>query len=301
MHAIADALLRRRNNSSLTPYEIAGWFALITTGAAVSAFGVAAFLVPANVAGPGLLGVATILNYLMDLPVGAVTLVANIPILVLGYRYLDGTKTVLGTVYYIGVFSIIVDLMIPVFGAGLTDNLVIAALFGGALNGLGGGLVYRASGTMGGTSTIARILQIKLGTPLSITSLATDVVIMIAAGMVFGWEPALAALIGLFVTGATSDYALEGPNVVCTAVIVTQYPDRLSAAIKGALDRDAIAWHSEDSQHHASREVLFVTIARPEARQLKGVVAAMDADSFVVISQGSNAWGDGFRPLVGYR
>jgi uncharacterized membrane-anchored protein YitT (DUF2179 family) len=150
--------------------EIASWLLLLTTGVMISAFGVAAFLVPSDVAGPGVLGIATMMNHLWQTPVGLITLLANIPIQILGYRYLGGAKAVLGTVYYIFVFSIVIDLLIPMFETGLTDNIVMAAIFGGVLNGLGGGLVYRAGGTMGGTSTLARILQLKMGTPLATTS-----------------------------------------------------------------------------------------------------------------------------------
>jgi uncharacterized membrane-anchored protein YitT (DUF2179 family) len=277
--------------------EIASWLLLLSTGVVISAVGVAAFLVPADVAGPGVLGIATMMNHLWSTPVGLFTLIANIPIQILGYRYLGGARAVLGTVYYIVLFSIVVDLLIPVFEDGLTDNILMAAIFGGVLNGLGGGLVYRADGTMGGTSTLARILQIRLGAPLSTTSLYTDTLITIGAGVVFGWEAALAAIITLFLTGATSDYVLEGPSVVYTAMIVTDQPDALGQAIEQNLQRGTTKWHSEEGVHHHRHGVLFVTVARPEARQLKEVVSATDPDAFVVVSQGQAAFGHGFKSM----
>jgi uncharacterized membrane-anchored protein YitT (DUF2179 family) len=277
--------------------EIASWLFLLTTGVIISAVGVAAFLVPSDVAGPGVLGIATILNRLWETPVGLVTLLANIPIQILGYRYLGGAKAVLGTVYYIVAFSIAIDLLIPMFEGGLTDNLLMAAIFGGVLNGLGGGLVYRVDGTMGGTSTLARILQLKLGAPLATTSLYTDTLITIGAGMVFGWEAALAAIITLYLTGAVSDYVLEGPSVVRTAMIVTDHPDMLERAIGQTLRRGATKWYSENSVHHQAHGVLFVTVSRPEARRLTEIVSVADPDAFVVISQGQAAFGDGFKPM----
>lgn len=276
---------------------IASWLFLLTTGVIISAIGVAAFLVPANVAGPGVLGIATIMNFLLETPVGLVTLLANIPIQILGYRYLGGAKAVLGTVYYIVAFSIAVDLLIPIFEGGMTDNILMAAIFGGALNGLGGGLVYRADGTMGGTSTLARILQFKLGAPLATTSLYTDTLITIGAGIVFGWEAALAAIITLFLTGVASDYVLEGPSVVRTAMIITDKPTTIEQAIGQTLCRGTTKWYSENGIHHQAHGVLFVTVSRPEARQLTEVVTATDPEAFVVISQGQAAFGRGFKPI----
>jgi uncharacterized membrane-anchored protein YitT (DUF2179 family) len=277
--------------------EIGSWLLLLTTGVIISAVGVAAFLVPANVAGPGVLGIATILNHLWETPIGLITLMANIPIQILGYRYLGGAKAVLGSVYYIAAFSVVVDLLIPMFEGGVTDNILMAAIFGGVLNGLGGGLVYRADGTMGGTSTLARILQLKLGAPLATTSLYTDTFITIGAGLVFGWEAALAAIITLFLTGAASDYVLEGPGVVRTAMIVTDSPDILEQAIGQILRRGSTKWYSATGINHQAHGVLFVTISRPEARRLTEIVSVADPDAFVVISQGQAAFGDGFKPM----
>ena len=277
--------------------EIASWLFLLTAGVVISAIGVAAFLVPADIAGPGVLGIATIMNHLWATPVGLFTLIANIPIQVLGYRYLGGAKAVLGTVYYVVAFSIVVDLLIPMFEEGLADNILIAAIFGGVLNGLGGGLVYRADGTMGGTSTLARILQVKLGAPLSTTGLYTDTLVMIGAGLVFGWEAALAALISLFLGGVASDYILEGPSVIYTATIVTDHPDELERAIEQNLHRGATKWHSEAGINHHAHGVLFVTVARPEARQLTEVASQVDPEAFVVLSQGQAAFGHGFKPF----
>lgn len=298
MSAVTNLHLRRKQpaNLQVDAGQLMSTLLLLTTGVLVSAFGVAAFLVPAGVAGPGVLGIATILNHLWSTPVGLVTLLANIPIQILGY-HLGGAKAVLGTVYYILAFSVVVDLLIPVFAVGLTDNIVLAAIFGGVLNGLGGGLVYRAGGTMGGTSTLARILQLRLAAPLATTSLYTDTLITIGAGIVFGWEAALAAILTLFLTGAASDYVLEGPSVVRTAMIVTHKPDLLERAIEQHLRRSITKWHSENGLKQEARDVLFVTVARPEARQLTEIVAMVDPDAFVVISQGQAAFGEGFKAM----
>jgi uncharacterized membrane-anchored protein YitT (DUF2179 family) len=272
---------------------------MLTTGVVISATGVAAFLVPAGVAGPGVLGIATIMNYLWSTPVGLFTLIANIPIQLLGYRYLGGAKVVLGTVYYIVAFSIVVDLFIPIFEEGLTENLLIAAIFGGVFNGLGGGLVYKAGGTMGGTSTLARILQVRLGAPLSTTSLYTDTLVTVGAGLVLGWEAALASLIAVFLTGVASDYVLEGPGVICTALIVTDHTDKMEQAIEHSLQRGATKWHSEDGTTHHAHGVLLVIVSRPEAHQLREIVSRTDPEAFVVISQGQTAFGRGFKAMQG--
>jgi uncharacterized membrane-anchored protein YitT (DUF2179 family) len=181
----------------------------------------------------------------------------------------------------------------------VSDNILLMALFGGVLGGIGGGLVYRAEGTMGGTSTLARILQLRWGTPLSTTGIYTDGLVMLAAGAVFGWEAALSAMVALFIGGIASDYMLEGPSVVRTATIVTDNPVRVAQAITHTLKRGVTEWRGEGANTHLAHTVLFVTVARPEARRLSEVVTAADPNAFIVIGQGHAVYGGGFNTIKG--
>jgi uncharacterized membrane-anchored protein YitT (DUF2179 family) len=115
--------------------------------------------------------------------------------------------------------------------------------------------------------------------------------------VVFGWEAALAAIITLFLSGVASDYVLEGPSVVRTATIVTDQPEQLAHIIQQTLNRGTTKWSGEDGIKHHAHGVLFVTIARPEVRQLTEIVSATDPEAFITIGHGQVAFGRGFKSM----
>lgn len=271
-------------------------YVLLSLGALIGALQVIVFMVPADVAPGGLSGVAVILNALFGLPIGIMVLILNIPIQVIGYRMLGGWRVVFRTVFVLLVYSVLVDVLTPALaGRTLSDDRLLNALFGGVVGGIATGLVFRGGGTFGGTSTLARIIQDRFGLPMSSTFLYTDTIVIAASGFVFGLEGALYALVALFVGGMATDFALEGPSVVRTATIVTDYPSEVADALFDSLERGVTAWEGRGMYTEQPHSILFVTVARPEVDSLRRVVAKVDPAAFVVIGHGQAAYGKGFR------
>lgn len=270
---------------------------LLTVGAVVSAIGVIVFMAPFQIAPGGVSGVAVILNHLDPrLPIGLMVLIGNIPIQILGFRTLGGWRVVLRTVFYVLVYSLVVDgLTRYLSGVDVGQNVLLNAMFGGVLQGIGGGLVYRAGGTQGGTSTLGRILQVKFGMPLSSSTLYTDTGVVALAGLVFGWEGALYAIVALFIGGATSDYVLEGPSVIRTATIITDKPEAVSTVVLDEMGRGVTAWQGKGMFTEQSHTVLFVTVSRAQVNELRQLVQTVDPNAFMVIGQGHVAYGQGFK------
>ena len=211
-----------RRTVTMTRSQIVTSYLLLIVAAVIDATSVNIFFAPFQIAPGGVTGVAVILNHLdARLPIGLLILIGNIPIQVLGYRMLGGWRIVVRTVFYIFLYSFLVEFLKPyTLNVEVGTNVLLNAIFGGILGGIAGGLVLRAGGTQGGSSTLGRILQQQFGMPLSTTSLYTDTAVILLAGLVFGWEGALYAIVALFVGGATADYVLEGPSVVRTATII---------------------------------------------------------------------------------
>ncbi len=178
----------------------------------------------------------------------------------------------------------------------VSDDRLLNALFGGAVGGIASGLVYRAGATYGGTSTLARIIQNRTGTPMSSTLLYTESALIALAGVVFGWEGALYAVIAMVVYGLATDYVLEGPSVIRTAMIVTEYPREVSDA------RDP---RSEPHRDRPGKRAACIPgrnaaccTSRCRAPKRTGcakLVFAIDPHAFLVIGQGHAAYGEGFR------
>lgn len=271
---------------------------LLTLGALISAVSVIVFLQPFDVAPGGISGIAVILNHLINSPVGLVVLIGNIPIQLYAYRVLGGWRSIASTVYAVVVYSLLIDLMTPYFpSSGISGDILLNALFGGIVGGIGGALVFRGGGTLGGTNTIGRILQDRNGIPLSSSILYTDGLVILLAGLVFGWEGALYAMVALYVGGATTDYVLEGPSVIRTCVIITDHPRIVADTILQDLKRGVTAWEGRGMYTEDTHTVLYITVARSQVNHLRRLITSVDPEAFMVIGQGHVAYGRGFREM----
>jgi uncharacterized membrane-anchored protein YitT (DUF2179 family) len=268
---------------------------VLITGTVIGALSVAIFMQPFNIAPTGVSGVSVFLNYLFGTPVGLMVAILNIPIVILGYRYLGGWKVVIFTVITIALYAFLLDFLVPyVPEGGISENVLLNAIFAGVTGGIGTALVQRVGGTFGGTATLAVIVQRQLGTPLSTTYLYTDIGTVIIAGFLFGWESALYALIAVFISGIAIDYVLEGPSVIRIATIITDKPKELSQAII-KMGRGVTAWEARGMFTGDAHTILYVTVSRAQVNDLLYAVLQVDQSAFVVIEQGHTAYGQGFR------
>ncbi|MBA3872665.1 MAG: YitT family protein [Anaerolineae bacterium] len=283
----------------LTPSQIVTSYVMLVIAAVIDAASVNIFFAPFKIAPGGVTGVAVILNHLdARLPLGLIILLGNIPIQILGYRMLGGWRIVVRTVFYILLYSVLVEFLKPyTVNVEVGTNVLLNAIFGGILGGVAGGLVLRAGGTQGGTSTLGRILQQRFGMPLSATSLYTDTAVIVLAGLVFGWEGALYAIVALFVGGATADYVLEGPSVIRIATIITDKPDAISELVMEAMGRGVTSWQGKGMFTDQNHTVLFITVSRAQVNSLQRLVHLADPNAFMVIGHGHVAYGEGFRQI----
>ena len=278
-------------------------YLLIAVGIVIGALSLTVFLQPLDIAPAGVAGASTLLNEVFGTPIGLMIFLLNVPIQLLGYVMLpNGARVIMRSVVIILIFSVVIDNLGPLVPAGgISDERMLNALFGGITGGAGVGLVYRAGATFGGTSTLALILQRRFGFPMSTTFLCTDTLIIVAAGLVYGWEGALYAAVALFTAGLATDYVLEGPSVIRTAMIITDKPNEISQRILANLQRGATSWTIKGEYTGIERTMLYVTVARSQVRDLKEEVSQVDPNAFVVIGMGHAAYGAGFRRVKGIR
>lgn len=276
----------------------AGDFTQIAAGALLQAIGLRLFLVPSHLVSGGVSGISQVLNYYTGWPIGLMVFLGNIPLFLMGWRHLGGVRFALRTAAAVVAYSIfaeVVRFVIP--PQGLTHDLLLNALYGGLVSGVGYGLVYRGRGTSGGSDILARILGHWRGVPLSQSYMMVDTVVILAAGFVFGWENALYALVLLYVSGLAAEVVTEGTYVVRTAMIVTSRPHEISEQIVTVLERGVTLLPGVGGYTGAERIVLYCVISRSEAPQLKTLVHEIDPHAFMVIGQAHEALGEGFRSL----
>ncbi len=287
----------RRSRSLLnTLYD----YLLLLLGALIQAIGLRLFLVPADLVNGGITGLAQIINHYTGWPIGVMFFLGNVPLFILGWRLLGGRRFALRTAFAVATYSLFTDLLIvlPFFPQhGLTDDLVLNSLYGAVVCGIGYGLVYRGRGTSGGSDILARILNYWKAVPITQSYLATDGLVVLTAGFVFGWKRALYALIAIYVSGLAAETALEGVGTVRTALIITTRSEQVVQRILHEMERGVTILPGTGGYTGESRPVLYCVITRSEVTQLKAIVQETDPQAFMVIGQAHEALGEGFKPF----
>ncbi|MCX6017948.1 MAG: YitT family protein [Chloroflexi bacterium] len=270
---------------------------LIMLGCVLQALAVVIFLNPADLASGGITGLAIILNRVLPapIPIGIVTLMLNLPLFAIGLKYLGGWKFLARTIFTTVLYSILVAAFEELKLAPVTNDIILNTLVGSVLGGFGMGMVFLARATTGGTDILALLLVRWRSIPLSQSYIFTDALVIALAGLVFGWEKALYALIALYVTGVAAEAVSEGAHVSRIAFIITNSPDTVSAAIIDQMGRGLTRWTGRGGFTSQERPVLFVVISRAETATLKAIVSHADPQAFVVIGQAQEVYGEGFR------
>jgi uncharacterized membrane-anchored protein YitT (DUF2179 family) len=288
------------NNTLKKYYPSLRDYTLVGLGSLIQAIGLMIFFVPANLASGGVSGIAQLINFNTDWPIGLMVFIGNIPLFALGWRFLGGRSFMLRTAFSIVVFSFFADalLWLPFFPTGgLTDDLVLNSLYGAVVSGVGYALVYRGRGTSGGTDILARILNHYRSIPMTQSYLLTDAVVILGAGLVFGWKEALYALIALYVSGLVVDTVMEGGSTVRTAMIVTAEPQAVTDQIMTDLGRGVTVLPGTGAYTGVSRPILYCVVTRSEVQMLKDIVQKCDPRAFMVVGAAHEALGEGFAPF----
>jgi uncharacterized membrane-anchored protein YitT (DUF2179 family) len=288
------------NNTLKKYYPSLRDYTLVGLGSLIQAIGLMIFFVPANLASGGVSGIAQLINFNTDWPIGLMVFIGNIPLFALGWRFLGGRSFMLRTAFSIVVFSFFADalLWLPFFPTGgLTDDLVLNSLYGAVVSGVGYALVYRGRGTSGGTDILARILNHYRSIPMTQSYLLTDAVVILGAGLVFGWKEALYALIALYVSGLVVDTVMEGGSTVRTAMIVTAEPQAVTDQIMTDLGRGVTVLPGTGAYTGVSRPILYCVVTRSEVQMLKDIVQERDPQAFMVVGAAHEALGEGFAPF----
>lgn len=283
-------------------------FLLIGISSIIQAFSLRVFFVPANLASGGVSGISQLVNHFTGWPIGLLVFVGNIPLFLLGWRFLGGRRFAFRTAFAIITYALFTDLLLktPLFaenGAGthliadLQGDIFLNSLYGAIVSGVGYGLVYRARGTSGGSDILARILNNWRGISMTQSYLIVDTVVILGAGFVFGWKQALYAMIALYVSGLVAETTLEGGGTVRTAMIVTKEPDAIANRVIEELQRGVTILEGSGAYTGEARPVLYCVISRAEVATLKALVHETDPSAFMVIGVAHEALGEGFRPL----
>lgn len=273
-------------------------YLLILLGSILQATALRGFLIPAKLASGGVSGLSQIINNFTGWPIGVMVLLGNIPLLILGWRFLGGPRFAARTAFAVISFSILIDIPLSFLSSeGITGDIVLNSLYGGVISGIGFGLVYRGRGTSGGSDILARILSSWRGIPVTQSYLITDAVIIFLAGITFSWENALYALVMLYVSGIAAESISQGSNILRTGMIITANPDPIKEEIFNRLRRGVTIIDAKGGYSGEEKTILLCVVTRAEIPHLKALTRDLDPRAFLIIGHAQEVRGEGFMPI----
>lgn len=272
--------------------EMADW-GKILMGLFASAMAYRLFLIPNEVAPGGFTGIGQILNTLLGWNVGTVTLVLNVPLFALSMRSMGLKFGVRSLVASVGL-SLLIDYL-P-FGA-LTQDKLLASIFGGVLGGAGFGLIMLGQATTGGSDMLGMLIHKRLKVvKVSAAVFMVDGLVIVAAGIVYDVNGAMMALISTYIMAQVLDRVLEGPNMAKAYFIISRKSDEISKAVLREMDRGVTSLAGRGMYTGEDRAVLLCVINRRETLKLRTLVSGIDPSAFMIATDVREALGEGFQP-----
>ena len=278
------------NNTSKLKCDIreVSSYAMLVMGAMIAAFSIEEFLVPCTILDGGIVGISIMINNLSGIPLGLMTLVLNIPFLLIGMRKL-GTKFIVKSAVAMVAFSSFLEIFAPFVD--ITHEYLLAVCFGGVFLGVGVGFVIRAGGCLDGTETVAIFLNKKFNLPVGQTVLFFNVVIYTVAGFLFGFDRAMYSLLTYFITSKVIDFVEEGVEQAKAALIITDEGKMIADEIYKRLGRTVTILEGA-GLISGKKAVLYCVLSRFEIYELKRMIKEVDASAFITISDVSEIIGN---------
>lgn len=274
-------------------YKLIGdnWFTMIL-GTAIMAVAIKMIYDPAGLVTGGVSGVGIIMKELIGIPLWLTNTMLNIPLfvaafMVKGWKFIS--RTVVATLGLSAFLYILPDISL-----GLNDTL-LCALLGGALSGIGTGLVFMARSTTGGTDLLAAVLQHYLR-HLSVAQImqVLDGIVVLAGAWIFGLDFAVCAICAVLVVTKVTDGILEGMHFSKVAFIISEKYDEIAETIMTDLERGVTGIHGTGMYSGNAKNILFCVVSQKELVLVKDIVSKIDPSSFVIVTDAREVLGEGF-------
>lgn len=271
-------------------------YGLIVLGSAVYAVGFNWCYQPNSIAYGGVTGIAQIINFLIPgAPIGIMVMVMNIPLFLLGWKFIGGGLLV-SSLFAMAVSSAFIDLLNLVYVFPPMDPM-LGAVFGGVLMGVSLGMIFAQGSTTGGTDLLARLLKLRLPwLPMGKLVMAVDLVVIVSTAIVFrSLRSALYGLVALYITSVVIDQVLYGMDTAKVAYIISDRWEEITKAIIQDLDRGVTILHGQGAYSGSSKNVLMCAFRQRQIVRIKQLVKEADPGAFLIVCPAHEVLGDGFR------
>nr|WP_122012222.1 YitT family protein [Maliibacterium massiliense] len=283
------------------PRKVGSFLLINLAGSYLYAMGLHIFTQPYRIAPGGMVGLATIANYLWGLPIGSTAFVLNIPLLILAWRGISHAFALLTALSTL-LFTLCTDLFVvwmPVYPSASPLAPLLAALFGGILMGVGNALVYMSHSTTGGTAIVGALLQ-KRWPQRSMGTLITLVNLVVVIASIFAFrniDAAIFAGICIAVSGVVMDKIVYGLNTNRLLFIISDAGEAIQREILRTLRRGVTALEGEGAYMHRKKKVLLCVVSKAQFYKIRALVQRVDPRAFIVGCEAGSVLGQGFRHI----
>ena len=272
-------------------------YVILTAAAVIYAVAISLFLDPNNIAPGGVTGISILVNRFTKIPTGTVNMMINIPIVLLGF-WRFGWRFICSTMYVLALITIFIN-SLAVYGA-VTDDLLIAAVLGGALIGVALALVFKAGATTGGIDIIVKVVRTKRRhIKTNILFLAFDSMVILASWMVFqDLTVAFYAGIAVITDSIVMDKILYGSDEAKMIFVICDKPEQVKQRLFGELDLTATIIPAKGAYTNAPKQMLMIVTRKQVYPKLEEVVKDEDASAFMIVSSASEIFCEGYKDIT---
>lgn len=267
----------------------------VIIGSFIYSIAINTFTLPNLIVPGGIIGISTVIHYYTEFPVGTMSLILDIPLFIAAFRFI-GTKSTVKILITSVIFFLMPDIT-ALFLPQYTEDILVAAIFGGVLGGLGLGIMILRGISTGGTDLLAQIINTRVKS-ISYGMLLTliDAVVVIIAAIAFkDINSMLYAAITIYITGIVLDRIANGFDSAKLVQVITEDPTELSQQIMTQMDRGVTLLKSKGAYTGTDREMVFIVVKRYELQRLKTLIRRTDPKAFIIIGEVSEVLGEGFK------
>ena len=274
-------------------------FILIVLGAYLISLSINMFLLPHKMTTGGASGIATILYYLSNIPMGITILAINLPLFVIAIVKL-GKKFVIKTIFSTVLLSVFLELFKYDQVMQTTQiDLLMSCIFGGIISGIGLSLTFKAGASSGGSDLLANIIY-KLTKVQSLSKVLMGIEIVIISGVIICFKDinlGLYSIIALFISTKVIDVIFDGIYNTKVATIITKKGDKIVESILSELGRGATITNSIGAHSGEENTTITCVITRNQIASLKQIIRDNDNRAMMYITNANEAIGKGFKSI----
>lgn len=272
--------------------SVAGDYGLIVVGTFLIGFAIKSIYDPVSMVTGGVSGLAIIAKELWSVPLWLTNTLLNIPLFAAGL-YVMGWKFIKRTLFSTVMLS--VSLYVLPEASYMGNDILLSALFGGIISGVGTGMVFLASCTTGGTDMLAALMQKRMKHyTLAQIMQVLDGIIVLAGATVFGIPTALYALIAIFCVSKVTDGLIEGLKFSKQAYIISDSYREIADAILERMGRGVTSLEARGMYSNEEKKMLFCVVSKKEIVKIREIVSEFDARAFVIVRDAREVFGEGF-------